>query len=497
MAPLNFDHVGLANWALIGSVSVVVYLISVAVYRLTFHPLASFPGPLSHRISVWPRAILLARGDLPFHVAKLHAQYGPVVRLGPNELAFANPQAWKDIYGHRQAGQDEFPKSPKLYKIFDDLPTSIITAGREEHSLLRRQMAHGFSDRSMRGQEPIIGAYVDLLVQRLQSKCDGGRTPLNMRNWLNYATFDIIGDLGFGSPFGCLDTSDYHPWVRIITDNITQGAMLTAFASVGGRPIVQYLKRNGYLKRRNQHESLVRENLMKRMELGAERPDFIEGLIKMKEPLSMGKLEMNAGLLIIAGSETTATLLSGAMFLLLTHPEALAKLTDEVRSSFATDGEITLLSVGNLSYMLACLNESLRQYPPVASGLPRLSPKGGALVDGHFVAEGTQVAVWQWAISHNPDHWTKPMEFHPERFLGDPNFKDDKLDAMQPFSVGPRNCIGRNLAYAEMRLILAKIVYNFDLKIADDSLRWLQDQKAYNLWDKPALNVYLTPVTHD
>ena len=158
-----------------------MYLISVAVYRLTFHPLASFPGPLSHRISVWPRAILLARGDLPFHVAKLHARYGPVVRLGPNELAFANPQAWKDIYGHRQAGQDEFPKSPKLYKIFDDLPTSIITAGREEHSLLRRQMAHGFSDRSMRGQEPIIGAYVDLLVQRLQSKCDGGRTPLNSK----------------------------------------------------------------------------------------------------------------------------------------------------------------------------------------------------------------------------------------------------------------------------------------------------------------------------
>ncbi|KAI4592231.1 hypothetical protein KJ359_011383 [Pestalotiopsis sp. 9143b] len=496
MAPLNTESVGLANWALISTASIIIYLLSVAVYRLTLHPLASFPGPLSHRISVWPRALKLARGDLPFHVADLHRRYGPVVRLGPNELAFSNPQAWKDIYGHRQAGQEEFPKSPKLYRIFDDLPTSIISAGREEHSMLRRQMAHGFSDRSMRGQEPIIGAYVDLLVERLQSKCEGGRTPLNMRNWMNYATFDIIGDLGFGSPFGCLDTSDYHPWVRIITDNITQGAMLTAFASVGGRPVVQYLKRHGYLKRRNQHESLVRENLLKRMELGAERPDFIEGLIKMKEPLSMGQLEMNAGLLIIAGSETTATLLSGALFLLLTHTEILRKLTDEVRSSFASDEEITLLSVSNLSYMLACLNESLRHYPPVASGLPRVTPRGGALVDGRFVAQGTQVAVWQWAISHDPNHWTRPEEFCPGRFLGDPEFKDDKLDAMQPFSVGPRNCIGRNLAYAEMRLILAKIVYNFDLKIADDSLRWLQDQKAYNLWDKPALNVYLTPVTH-
>jgi cytochrome P450 len=154
-------------------------------------------------------------------------------------------------------------------------------------------------------------------------------------------------------------------------------------------------------------------------------------------------LEFNASLLIVAGSETTATLLCGAVYLLTTHPHVLEKLTHEVRSTFKDDAEITLLSVGNLQYMLACLNEALRHYPPVAVGLPRLAPKGGANVAGHFVPEGTVTAVWQWAISHDPNHWTKPMEYHPERFLGDPEFKNDKLDAMQPFSTGPRNCIGK------------------------------------------------------
>lgn len=55
----------------------------------------------------------------------------------------------------------------------------------------------------------------------------------------------------------------------------------------------------------------------------------------------------------------------------------------------------------------------------------------------------TVVAVWQWAINHNPDHWTDPDKYHPERFLGDPRFANDRLDALQPFSVGPRDCIGR------------------------------------------------------
>ncbi|KAK9413548.1 putative Cytochrome P450 [Seiridium unicorne] len=498
MAPLYPDHIGLANWLLLVAASVVTYFVSIAVYRLTLHPLRSFPGPLSYRISNVPRAILGARGEMGHYVADLHRKYGPIVRIGPDELAFSDPQAWKDIYGHSAPGQEEFPKYDKLYRPFDGMPTSIISAGRKEHGLVRRQLAHGFSERSMRGQEPIIGGYVDLLIQRLRAACEGGNKPLNMRNWLNYATFDIIGDLGFGSPFGCLESSDYHPWVRVITDNIKQGAIFNSLQAVGGRPILQFLQRNGFLKSRDQHQELVKEKLAQRLELDAERPDLIEGLIRKRDELSLdlGKLRLNASVLIVAGSETTATLLSGAVFLLTAHPAILEKLAHEVRSSFSKEEEITLLSVNKLHYMLACLNETLRHYPPVGGGLPRQSPKGGAMVAGKFIPEGTVTAVWQWAINHDPNHWTKPMEFHPERFLEDPAFKGDKLDAMQPFSTGPRNCIGRNLAYAEMRLILAKIIYNFDMKLADESRGWLETQKLYVIWDKPPLDVYLTPVVH-
>jgi cytochrome P450 len=102
----------------------------------------------------------------------------------------------------------------------------------------------------------------------------------------------------------------------------------------------------------------------------------------------MDKLSSNAGLLIVAGSETTATLLCGATYLLTRNPDAMSKLAQEVRTTFQNKEDITLLSVNSLSYMLACLNETLRMYPPVSVGLPRIAPKGGATIAGLFVPEG-------------------------------------------------------------------------------------------------------------
>ncbi|KAK8123915.1 hypothetical protein PG999_003833 [Apiospora kogelbergensis] len=509
MAFLHASDIGLPNLALLAIVLGSAYYASWLAYNLFLHPLRAFPGPLAHRASNLPRAYYMLRGRLGTKVADLHAAYGPVVRVSPDELAFADPQAWKDIYGHRAAGEPEFPKDPEFYRPVRALPESIVSAhSRDVHGQLRRQLAHGFSERSMRAQEPIIGRYVDLLVHRLRENCGVDSTTtscsptaatpktVNMREWLNWCTFDVIGDLGFGSPFGGLENATYHPWVRMITGAIRNGGIVSAIMSVGASPVVQLMSKYGGMRSRDQHQNLTRQKLLQRMELGAERPDFIEGLIRKKDELDldMFKLQMNASILIIAGSETTATLLSGATFLLLTNPAALEKLTHEVRSTFADDADITLSSVGSLSYMLACLNESLRRYPPVVIGLPRLAPQGGATVAGHFVPEGTRVAVWHYAISHDPRLWTDPHGFHPERFLGDPRFRGDALDAMQPFSLGPRNCIGKNLAYAEMRLILAKIIFNFDMRIADESRGWLDGQRAFTVWDKPPLQVYLTPV---
>lgn len=137
-------------------------------------------------------------GTLPFDMLDLHKKYGQVVRIAPDELSFANPQAWNDIMGHRrQGGGGAMDKYMPFIKVIDEKPTDIINANRDEHAMLRRALAHGFSDRSMRAQEPIIMKYVDLLIQRLQERCKGGNA-VNIAAWYNYTTFDVIGDLAFG-----------------------------------------------------------------------------------------------------------------------------------------------------------------------------------------------------------------------------------------------------------------------------------------------------------
>ena len=108
----------------------------------------------------------------------------------------------------------------------------------------------------------------------------------------------------------------------------------------------------------------------------------------------------------------------------------------------------------------------------------------------------TVVVVQHYVTYHAESNFHRPDDFVPERFLGDPDFASDKRDALQPFSVGPRNCIGRNLAYLEMRLILAKVLFNFDMELDRARSNDWADQLSFStLWEKGPLWVSLKPVT--
>lgn len=127
------------------------------------------------------------------------------------------------------------------------------------------------------------------------------------------------------------------------------------------------------------------------------------------------------------------------------------------------------------------------------------------LVYVHLVPEKTNANSVQTSVSiHHSAAYTSPINFYrPEQFIPErwlPEAKNnpsspffwDRRDVLQPFSAGPRNCIGRNLAFAEMRLILARVLWNFDLELCNESANW-SEQKIYTLWEKPALMCKLRP----
>lgn len=96
----------------LAAVALLIHLIATAIYNLFFHPLRSYPGPLLWRMSSIPWCYHQLTGDRTRIQAKLHIQYGHVLRIRPDELSYTSYQAWDDIYAHHP-GRPEFPKDPR------------------------------------------------------------------------------------------------------------------------------------------------------------------------------------------------------------------------------------------------------------------------------------------------------------------------------------------------------------------------------------------------
>ena len=252
-------------------------------YNLFLHPLRSFPGPVSHGASRLPVVVQLWRGKLAYHLVDLHARYGLVVRTAPDELSFLDTTAWKDIYGRRvglASGLPEIPKWQRFYRVHATKgQTTIMNASCELHALLRRQLSQGFSERSMREQEDIIGVHVDLLLRRLR---ESGGTAVNMTKWYTWITSDIISDLALGTSFGCLEKQDWHPWVRQFASSSKEFTYISGLRMLGFDRLVGMILSVG-VPARKRILALTAEALRKRLERGAERPDLIEGMLIKSE----------------------------------------------------------------------------------------------------------------------------------------------------------------------------------------------------------------------
>ncbi|KAK6071335.1 cytochrome p450 [Seiridium cupressi] len=463
-------------------------------YNLFFHPLRSYPGPWYAKSSILWFVYQSFTGDYPFKVHELHLKYGPIVRIAPNELAYTDPQAWKDIYGHR-TGQPENVKDPSQNIDDDQTHPSIVFAGREQHSKLRKLLSNAFSDKAMREQEPVLTSYVDQLVEGLRKQCS---EPLDLVQWYNFTTFDIIGHLAFAEPFDCLSNSAYHPWVHMIFSTFKFVTWIRALNRLapGFSTFLMRMAPKRVLREHAANFQLSREKVLRRKANKPEYVDFLTNLLSAEESGKLTERDIvnNGPTLVVAGSETTATVLSGATFFILKDQSVYRKLKEEVQSSFQSVEEITLNKMGELQYLHAVLDEALRLYPPGANNHPRLTPPQGATICGRFVPGNCMVGINQYAMFRSPLNFADADAFIPERSIDRAGkWIADKRDALQPFSFGPRNCIGRNLAFSEMRLIMCRLLFSFDLELAPGQEDWL-NQKVYTSWEKKPLMVKLRPI---
>lgn len=247
-----------------------------------------------------PRAVRILRGRWTRDLVGLAEQYGPVVRVAPHVLVYTGADAWQDIYAHGNgavAKGEELGKDPQLYRSRGFAP-SLLGETRDNHALLRRQMSHGFSEKSLRAQEDIIMGYFDLFIRRLRERCFaaegkqkeeevavgalGETTAVDMKAWFNFTTFDVIGDLALGEPFGCLEHGKMDPRVDFLEAGLQSASRTFFVKELGVERFLRVIFRRAGAARMKVVEQM-QAVLRRRMALGGERPDLIEGLLRKQE----------------------------------------------------------------------------------------------------------------------------------------------------------------------------------------------------------------------
>ncbi|KAL9013189.1 MAG: hypothetical protein Q9173_002099 [Seirophora scorigena] len=366
----------------------------VSIRNAYFHPLSKFPGPKSAAATPIPFVKALVKGEVVKWVTDLHAKYGEVVRITPDELSFISPSAWQDIYTIKP----QLPKAEKgMLQGYFGVPVLATETVTEKHARQRRAVAPAFSERAVREQESILKKYTDLLVKKLNDQIvstEKSSITLDIRPWYNFTTFDTIGDLLFNDPFHSLESSADHPWVETVYDGVKAGLLPTAFHHFPPLPaLVERIVPRSLKEKAEQHFRWSQEKIRRRIENKTSRPDFMTYILDNTEgeaKMTQEEMDSIGSFLIFAGSVTSELTCASTTWFLLKNPAVYDRLKKEIREAFKTMDEITTAASAKLPYLHAVINEALRLHPPAAVAAPRLVDRPGVVVSGHEIPVGVR-----------------------------------------------------------------------------------------------------------
>ncbi|KAG9113370.1 hypothetical protein FRC07_007783 [Ceratobasidium sp. 392] len=491
-----------------------VVLAHVVPYYLDPHHYRrpAITGPWLNSLSDAWLAYVAAQGNRSERVHELHQKYGTFI-----------------VYAHGNG-----TLKPEFYDAFVSIRRGLFnTRDRAEHTRKRKLVSHIFSQQNVLAFEPHIRRHVRNFCAKWDERCAAAAKGENGDDWqardgrawfdclphYNYLAFDIIGDLAFGSPFGMIAAQrDIAPMIEHtkggddksvrIVKNVPAIKVLNDrgdyAASLGVLPVWvrPWAKRVPWYARGNQAvqnlAGLAVAAVAKRLEEGLpdeevdeeeegegedrpkrKRTDLLEKLLQGKDEngAPMGREELTAEALtqLIAGSDTTSNSSCAITYYLAANPRAQRALQSELDTALGRAGSSPATSyeaVKSLPYLNASINEGLRLHSTSSIGLPRVIPPGTELeIAGEKFGPGCVLSVPSFTVHRDKDVWGEDVEaFRPERWFEDGAGRMNK--AFNPFSYGPRACVGRNLASMELLIIISSIFrrYEFVLLKPDEKL---------------------------
>ncbi|KAL8708613.1 MAG: hypothetical protein Q9220_006549 [cf. Caloplaca sp. 1 TL-2023] len=456
-------------------------LLAFVLRTLTdYSRLQQFRGPWLAQVSKLWMMKHTYRGDMHIAVAKACEKYGPLVRIGPNDLVTNDA----DLLRRMSAIRSPYTKSEWYSGTQFDRGMNHVFSERDEarHRDLRNRMSSGYSG----NENPYLEESVDdrledftnlvrakyTSTERVLKRVDFGRIA-------QYLTLDIITDMAFGEPAGFLsEDGDQFEYLEIMSQALPRFewvSCLTWLNRLLRNPIISRLvmpspadkKGVGHLM------GIAKEMVARRFGSGREvKEDMLGSYIA--HGLSQREAETEAVLNIMAGSDTTVTALRSIVLFIISNPTVYKKLQAELDTAankylltghFVRDSEAR-----DLPYMQACIKEGLRVFPPTVGLMQKTTPEEGDSFNGMRIPGGTKIGYCAWGLHRSKEIFGEDAEtFRPERWL---NVSGDRLLEMNRvteliFGSGKYACLGKPVVFLELRKIIVTLFRQYDISLLD------------------------------
>ncbi|KAL1640901.1 hypothetical protein SLS58_006517 [Diplodia intermedia] len=454
--------------------------ISMLVYRAFFHRLRRFPGPFAARLTrFW--SVYKSSKDLQYHLVleELHKKYGDVVRVGPRELSITRASALPQIAQcrktvlYQQAGWDRTQVG------------MIETRDLDDHRLRRKPWEKGLSLNEIAKYDADMQSTITLFLDALA--CERGQR-VNATDMVAMLAYDLMGVVAFGRDFGSLSATRENPAIKGLRRSMRALGVLFPVpwlinmlknmpgADSAGAMGVFRAYCTGLVDEKR--ETLKTQSSKP---AAADQPppppprDVMSWLIRTFEAggptaaPTLRALHSDGQSLVIAGADTTYSTLTNALYHLAANPRIYTALQRAIDAAVpGGDAAFTHDAVRNVPLLDAVIDETLRLKPPVPCGTPRVTPPEGLRVDdGLYVPGGVHVWMPQWVVQRDERYFERPGEFVPERWIDDEGKgRAGMRGAFFPFQVGMYGCVGKQLAYWEMRSVLARLALRYNIRFA-------------------------------
>ena len=356
----------------------------------------------------------------------------------------------------------QFSKRTIDYRVLARVMGNGLVSNDGPHWVRQRKLMQPlFSNRNVNAFDQTINELTASLMAQWDTQV--GDETIWVDREMGKLTFQIVGATLFGS-----DIEQHAGEVAEIIEVVNQQtqemrALMTLYSWI---PTPYNLKWNRAMKRLNK---IVYSMIAARRRDGVGDADILDRLINARdeetgEGMDETQMRDEVVTLMLAGHETSANALAWTLYLLASHPDVEAHLTEDLATTL-NGAPATAADLTQIPYLKQVVQESMRIYPPVWAYARRSEQEEE--FDGYVLPAKAYVGVVPYALHRHPEFWPEPERFDPDRFQ--PNRSESRHSyCYLPFAAGPRTCIGAGMAMLETQLVLAQILQRFKIHLVPD-----------------------------